>query len=91
MTEKVATRGVSVSSKLIRCVCFRAVEGWGGRTEIFVLCCIPRNDCYNKYEGNLVHQLADGNVPRVVFEAEVEDDLRCDGVDGGVVNPSWKH
>jgi len=80
---KVAARGVS-GGMLVG----RMNKDGMGLTHVFVSRCVPCHSKRCEDRRNLVRQLSDGNVPCVVFETDVQDELRCNGVDGGVVDPS---
>jgi len=60
-----------------------------GRLQILEARRIQGDDQRQDEDDALVRQLADGNVPRVVLKAEVQDNLRYDGVDGTVEDPSF--
>ena len=50
---------------------------------------IPSGEDRAGHEGQLEAELADGDLPGVGREAELEDDLRDDGVDSGIKHPTF--
>ena len=83
MMAKVAARGVS-RKVLVKGVKKNAVL----LTHVFAFCRVPCHGKRREDRCDLVRQLPDSNIPCVVFETDVQDELRCDSIDGGVVDPS---
>ena len=57
-------------------------------THVFEFCRVPCHGKRCEDRCNLVRQLTDSNIPCVVFETDVENELWRNGIDGGVVDPS---
>lgn len=61
------------------------------RTQVLVFRRPPSDSQRGKDRCYFIRQLSNRNVPRVIFEAEVENDLRCHRVDGRVENPTARY
>ena len=57
-------------------------------THVFEFCRVPCHGKRCEDRCNFVRQLSNGNIPCVVFETDVQDELWCNGVDGRIIDPS---
>jgi hypothetical protein len=59
-----------------------------GILEILEVTGVAREDERENQDGALKRQLPDGNIPRVILESEIQDDLGHNGVDSTVEDPA---